>query len=143
MVQEAGYDYKRWTPRVSAAVLVAVAVLFLVNPHALGFLFMVGAAGGMFCVERICADRERTNVSKGVFLAEWIACWVLAFGFKYGLFDLLVSGLGLVLLANVADLWVKGFQKGLWIRLGWFIVFGFVLSCVWLGRTPLGPLNYE
>lgn len=88
---------------VRAALFGIIAVLFQVAPHQLGLVFMLGAVGNLYRVERIRNDPDRSAVAKGVFFAEWIACWLLAFGFKFQLLDLTVTGIALVLLANVIE----------------------------------------
>ena len=88
---------------VRAALFGIIAVLFQVAPHQLGLVFMLGAVGNLYRVERIGNDPDRSAVAKGVFFGEWVACWLLAFGFKFQLLDLTVTGIALVLLANVIE----------------------------------------
>ena len=52
---------------VRAALFGIIAVLFQVAPHQLGLVFMLGAVGNLYRVERIGNDPDRSAVAKGVF----------------------------------------------------------------------------
>ena len=138
------FSLRAWEQKFFALLGVVVAVLFFIRPHALGFVSILLAAVGMFYIEQVGQDNERSQESKQVFLAHWIACWVLGFGFKFGLTELLVPGLVLVWLASLAAvLWVKDSKYHLWLCTGWMVLTALMLICVCLGRTPLGPINYQ
>lgn len=93
--------------RLSLIFFAIVAVLAVVAPRLLTLVFMAVAVCGTFSVKDDLSNPKMPLSVKGILLAEWIASWLLTFGFGLDIFNMKVVGLLFGILANVGELWIE------------------------------------